>query len=228
MPHIRASCAGGQFATLERVHRLLGAPFCGDRNAPVRHRVTEARSKFWTIKLALTSRALVANPPQTIESAGLPCFRLGLYSVALAGGRDPDRRGAYDSYDEHHDEHAQDWARHLSGLASKVVATSQGTCHQCVGGNPLLPPSWRVVERNSPPRELLRLLRGRPGLQMDVWCRHVHAEAVGGGQLGPWAKGRIGRPRFRWEEALVRCVGQEWWHAVAEWKRRDLANIITH
>lgn len=52
--------------------------------------------------------SLVAEPHQALESRGVPRSLLGLYSAALKGGRDPDRRSGNTSYYEDHDDIAQD------------------------------------------------------------------------------------------------------------------------
>lgn len=65
--------------------------------------------------------------------------------------------------------------------------------------NPFRHPRGVRVERNAPAREPLRLLRGRPGLPMEVGCRHVNAETAG--RLGSWTRGR--RKWSRWEPRLV-------------------------
>lgn len=49
---------------------------------------------------------------------------------------------------------------------------------------------------------------------------------LAGSQLGPWARGRTGRPKLRREEPLVRSVGIEWWRSAIEWRPRDLALSI--
>lgn len=36
--------------------------------------------------------------------------------------------------------------------------------------------------------------------------------------MGPWARGRTGRSRLRWEEPLVRSMGIEWWRNATEWR----------
>lgn len=87
------------------------------------------------------------------------------------------------------------------------------------GQSPCATPGGVRVKRNSPAGELLRC---RQGLQMEVSST---LRQLAGGHMGPWARRRTGRPRVRWEEALVRGVGMEWWHA-AGWNPRYLATRI--
>lgn len=103
--------------------------------------MTKAWRKFWALE---TAQSFVnADPPQAFWSGGVPRPCLGLYTEALEGGPVLDRRSGNDSYDEDHDDIAQDGARHMVHLTCTVLATGQRTGRQGVGVSPIPPPSWR-------------------------------------------------------------------------------------